>query len=101
MINYLRSAKYPIVQDLQGNYYVVPRYYRRKLENLGLLPPKIFDCDDISDNFSDFVLRHYNVDNVFRVDGFDFSSLFTFMKSKDFKRMMDFDFQNKFFTAYE
>lgn len=87
-----------VIQDLEGNYYVIPRYYIRKLENLGYLEKKSFIWSRDT-SFDDYLQLSTNR-NLWQISDYRWNNLvhdITFMSTS---RIYDYNVQNKFMTAF-
>lgn len=94
LLVYLKSGG-RVIQDLNGNYFVIPRYYTRKLENLGLIDHLPFDCDNFVSPQIEALERHYNT-KVYNISDYQYNQFMAYMMSKDCDKLINYDFQIKF-----
>lgn len=88
-----------VVQDLEGNYYVIPRYYIRKLETLGLLDPKSFKWSD-NHVFDDYMCLATNL-QLYQITDYRWNNLVHDLVYKSTYRIYNYNMQNKYLTCYE
>lgn len=97
LLAYLQSGG-RVVQDLEGNYYVVPRYYTRKLESMGLLQPRPFVTSTV-DPLSNMLRVSYN-EELYQISDYRWNNLVHDLVFLNKRHIYDYNVQNKFMTAY-
>ena len=95
LIDYLVSTKKTTINDFNGNTYVIPRYYRKKLLEQGFkvdAPQKVFD----SDNWKKRISRTFKTDKMFEISEFRKANYMSEVVQADKKKLKKFNNQDKY-----
>lgn len=96
ILNYLQSCRYPIVQDFEGNYYVIPRYFVKKIQDAGYPVSSAFNDINYFTALDDAVIRSLGVDDFYRVPFVDKLHLINDYYNLSNQKVNRYDNQDKF-----